>query len=178
MPFATASPAAAASSAFGTTPTLTSTRSALQPLAAGQFDMVDPAVMAGDAHRLRAEAELDAGAAMRLGEEMRGRDGEHPAHDPVGQFDDVHRLAVGARDGGEFEADKTGADHHDLLGRGEVLAQSFGLGQVAQIAHAVELDARERRHPVARAGGEHEVAVFEVLAGAEAHRCGRRGRSR
>ena len=86
--------------------------------------MVDPAVMPRYPNRLRAEAELDARAAMRLGEEMRGRDGEHPAHDPVGQFDDVHRLAVGARNGGEFEADKPGADHHDLLGRDEVLAQA------------------------------------------------------
>ena len=134
--------------------------------------------MPGDPRRLGAEAELDPGAPMRRGEEMRGRHRDDAAHHPVGQLDDMDVLAVGARDGGEFEADEAGADHHDPVGGGEPLAQLVGLGQRAQIAHAVELDARQWRHPVARAGGEHEMAVGEALAGSEQQPLAGAGRSR
>ncbi len=120
---------------------------------------------------------FDAGGAMRLGEEMRGRHRDDAAHDPVGQLDDPDRLAAGARHRGEFEADKSGADHDDPFGRVEPLAQRVGLGQRAQIAHPVEIDAGQRRHPVARAGREHEMGVAETLAAFELHGFGRRGRS-
>ena len=145
----------------------------LEPLAAGQFDMIDPAaerarVAPGDPHRLRAEAELDTGLAMRGGEEFRSRRAHHPTHHSVGQFEDMDRPALAARDRGEFEPDKAGADHHDMLGRSEPLAQLIGLGQRAQIAHPVELDPGQRRDPVARTGRQHEVVVIEPLSGSEA----------
>ena len=88
----------------------------------------------------------------------------------------MDRLAVGARDRGKFEADEPRADHDDPFSRVKPLAQRVGLGQVTQVAHAVELDAGQRRHPVARAGRQHEMAVVEPLAAGEEH--GRwRGRS-
>ncbi len=145
----------------------------LEPLAAGQLDMVDPPAERtrgppGDPHRLRAEAEFDAGIAMRGGEEFRGRRAHDPAHHPVGQFENADRLALAARDRGEFEPDKPGADHDNMLGRGEPLAQLIGLGQRAQIAHPVELDPGDRRDPVARGGRQHEVVVRELLSRSEA----------
>ena len=78
--------------------------------------MLDAAVVAGDAYRLRAEGEFGAGATVRPCEEMRGRNRHDPRHDPVHQFDDVHLLALAARDRGKLEADKAGADHDDRSG--------------------------------------------------------------
>src|SRR6185312_16298027 len=102
------------------------------------------------------------------GEEMERRGGaDHAGHHPVDQLDDMHRLAGGPGDRREFEADKPGADHDDALGEGEALAQMIRLGEVAQVADPVELDPRQRRHPVARAGGDDEVVVAERRADAE-----------
>ncbi len=140
-----------------------------QPRAIDQLDVLDPAITAGDPRDLRAKAELDALAAVRFGKKTRGVDRQDPAHRPVGQFDDVHLSAVAARDRGEFKADEPGADHHDVVRRGEPVAQQVGLGEGAQITDAVELDPGQRRHPVARAGGEHEMAVAEALARGKTH---------
>ncbi len=65
-----------------------------EPLAGGQLDMVHPAILSANARRLRAESEIDPGAAMRLGKKQRGRHRDDPTHDPVGQLDDVHLFAV------------------------------------------------------------------------------------
>ncbi len=55
-----------------------------------------------------------------------------------------------------------------MLGHREPLAQLIGLGQRAQIAHPVELDAGQRGHPVARPGRQHEMVVTELLTRSEA----------
>ena len=86
---------------------------AARPIQYGRPGRRGAAGKSGNPHGLGAETEFDTGAAVRLGEELRGRNRDHPAHDPVGQFDDLDRLAAGARDGGKFEADETGADHDD-----------------------------------------------------------------
>ena len=126
--------------------------------------MVDLAVSPHDAHCLRAKTELDPLASVRGGEEFRGRRAHDPPHDPVGQFQDPDGLPLAARDRGEFEPDKAGADDNDVIGGGEPLAQFVGLREVSQIRDAVELDPGQRRHPVARPGRQDEVVVAEPLS--------------
>src|SRR5207248_5974098 len=106
----------------------------------GELDVVDLAVSPRNAHRLRAKAELDTLASMRGGEEFRGWRAHDAAHDPVCQFQDADGLSLGARDRGEFEPDKAGADNDNVLGGGKPLAQLIGLGEIAQVRDAVELD--------------------------------------
>ena len=130
--------------------------------------MIDPPAFAGDPDRLRAKAELDAVLPVGGGEEFRGHRTYDAAHHPVGQFEDPDRLALTARDRREFEADKAGADDHDMLGGGEPLAQLVGFSEVAQITDAVELDPRQRRDAIACAGRQHEVVVAELFARGEA----------
>ena len=111
--------------------------------------------MAGDARRRGAEVELDPGAAVRRGEEMRGRHRDaRPMTRSVNST--ICTDLPGPRDRGKFEADKAGADHHHRFGGGEPVAQRLGLGQRAQVAHPIEFDAGQRRHPVAGARGQHE----------------------
>jgi hypothetical protein len=83
-------------------------------------------------------------------------------------LDDVHAHPGGARHRGEFEADKAGADHHDLAHFAEPLAQNVGIGQGAQRQDPVELGAGHRERAKPRAGGQHDVIAGDLGARAQA----------
>ena len=126
--------------------------------------MGDLAAIAAEPRDPRAKAELDSGLAVSVGEIGRGLGANNTAHHPLCQLDDMHRDVFAAGDGGEFEADKAGADDDRVPAGGKPLLQRVGLGKVAQVADAVQFDAGQRRHAVARPGGEHEMVVDEAPA--------------
>ena len=64
--------------------------------------------------RPRRRARSSTPSRMRPGEKARGRRRYHPPHRVLRHLDDVHADPGGARHRGEFEADKTGADHHHV----------------------------------------------------------------
>ena len=74
---------------------------------------------------------------------------------------------LSARGGGEFQPDETGADHHDVSGRGDPLPQRLALVERSQVAHVRQIGVGNVEQAVARAGGQHQVAVIEKRAGCE-----------
>ena len=85
----------------------------------------------------------------------------------LGHLDDVHADPGGARHRGEFEADKTGADHHHFAHFAEPPAQDVGIGQGAQRQHAVELGAGHRERAKPRPGGQHDLVAGDLAARAQ-----------
>jgi hypothetical protein len=66
-----------------------------------------------------------------------GRD--RARHDARAEFDHVHLKALGPRRGGEFQADKSGPDDHDMSRRGHAMPQCLALVERSQIKHVRQI---------------------------------------
>src|SRR5215469_12344180 len=94
---------------------------------------------------------------MRVSEES-GRWNRHNAsHRVMGYFKDMNPGAASDRDGGKFEANKTGADDNDVVCYGESLLQHIRIGECPQWQNPIEISAGYRKRPVMCASGKDEV---------------------
>jgi hypothetical protein len=94
-------------------------------------------------------------ARVRVGEERRHGRRDGAAHRMLGRFQHRHLMAERAGDRSEFKPDEAGADHHHVAGLGKPRLEIVGIGQSAQIDHAVEVGAR---HPGAVGCGRRRRA--------------------
>ena len=116
IPDATGRPASAASSTLGSTPTPTTTRSAGTCRPSLRLTPGTLVAVALDAGGLHAEMDADTGRGVPVLKIFRDFRGHRARHDARAEFDHVHLEALGARGGGEFQADEAGADHDDASG--------------------------------------------------------------
>ena len=135
--------------------------------AVGGLDRDRAAVLADHRRRARAEAELRAALLVPCGEVPRHAGRDDAAHDALGHLQHGDGLALRGGDRGEFQSDETGADDDDGPRLRQPRLERIGLRQRADIENALELRARQRQQPVARAEREHEMVIGERLAGSE-----------
>ena len=86
----------------------------------------------------------------------------HASHQPRLPLDHGDLLVQSPRRGGDFESDESAADDDDIVRGGQALADLGGFAERAQIKNILV-----RKQPVARAGGQHQRVVFDLLAGIE-----------
>ena len=162
MPFPTGKPASIASSTFGTTPIPAITRSA------GRRDSFPQQhFLFANSEQRRIQQDVDALVLVLAAEVFRHHRRDHARHKPRLPLDHGDLLAQSARRGGDFESDESAADHDDILRGGQALADLGRFGERAQVADAV--GSHIGKHPVARAGGQHQRVVFDVLSRIERH---------
>ena len=101
--------------------------------------------------------------------EGRHRRARDAVHDAVGHLEHGHLQPQLARGGGDLQADVAAADDEHARARGAGGADAVGVGDGAQVVHALELAARHLQAPRAAAGGEQQRVVGQHQLVVEAH---------
>ena len=129
--------------------------------AVAEADAGDLAGSSLDAGHLHAEVDAHTGVGMAQLEEFGNLSCHRARHHTRGKLDHVDLEPLGARGRGEFKPDEAGADHHDALAGGDAGAQGLAFVEGTQVAHILEVGIGQVEQAVARAGGEHEMAIVE-----------------
>ena len=84
-------------------------------------------------------------------------------HQPVHQVQQRHRRAGFGKAIGRLESEQAAADHDDALLRRSERQQQIDVAGIAKGVHAGEIGARHVEPQRRRAGGEHELGIFDAL---------------